>query len=561
MNSVHEVLAELRLHLPRNAEEGGDVESVAESALIQSLARITGDELSAKTIVLVVRRIFQSLGLLDPHHLKSGCWQLVSFPALLLARSLLAGLGEQQFPVLDAGFWDSSENRIDPQRNLLRFTEQRRCSATTRSEPIRRVWVAWAVMAMDDRFLLMRREDPSGHREGSRGQFVLPGGRVSSLDLGEMERSDRLAFFDPISVRLGEPVEQPAFRQALLRELQEELDLEASDIKAIHPVSGVIEFVSLEGAKSAHAVTEYLIQLFQVELTESGKGSLLDCLSQCSSRFSWFSVDQIIKGVNERGDRAFVDALISELQDNVLQVLNPRSSDLKLGDVPPIDEPLDIPLGKQTPLLIGTTGHERSVVLTLSDEALELLGILAVIRRGESISQMREGLRIASGTGWLIAGTPGIFAEMKGLADEVNFAVPATRLIAIQGHALRLNVLNPGHVYFAKDALDISIKDENRGKSYRLCVARKAINTRFGSAPSVSRENEVAGKLGAAIYGLVKGDAREAIENWDNVKRLQRNDLRLFLDAVGVRLLIRQVDGVPELSASPLTWVNVAPVA
>ena len=72
----------------------------------------------------------------------------------------------------------------------------------------------------------------------------------------------------------------------------------------------------------------------------------------------------------------------------------------------------------------------------------------------------------------------------------------------------------------------------------------------LGFAQSVERTVSLPEKIGESIYALVHGDMGHALSNIDTLKRMQR-DLRESLDAVGARLLVRQVDGVPELAA---TW-------
>lgn len=543
------VLTEFSLCLPRIAEEGGDVESVDEPTLIKRLARAAGDESGARAIVVMVRRVFQALALLDERQLDAGRWQMVSFPALLLARSLLSGFGDDRFQLLEKGFWDASDFLIDRQRSVLRGTEQRRSQASDSAQPIRRVWVSWALLSLDGRFLLVRREDAKEHRDGSRGQFVFPGGRVTSADLGKLSLAERLAFFDP-GVHVGDSsVSAAAFESALRRELHEELELDASAVSHISSVEERFAYTALEGAKSAHAITQYVIQMFRVALTDSGKNALVACLARQPNRFGWFAVNELADGKNAAGETAFVDALINQFSASLPSVVDAAASDVVLGVSRPIADSMDIPISIGEPLLIGSTGHERAVMLDLSEDALQLLGVLAAVRRGDPISGVPEGVSIAPGTGWVLIDDPDILASVRSLSNSIA-SVQGERLIAFQGDAVRLNSRSADQVFFSSSALATGITDERRGKSYRLRMVRCRISSRLGTADAVDRETRVTEKLGGAIYGLTQGDPAAALGNLDTIKRVQRIQLRAFLDAVGARLLVREVDGVPELAAT-----------
>src|SRR2546429_4060194 len=154
-----EAFAVLGRNLPWVAEEGQDRESVTERSLVDLISDAAGSQAGAEMIVAVARQQFLALSLLDREAISRGEWRLVSFPALLCARSLLMGLATEGFQVLETGFWEPSEYVVDRQRGLLRHLEMRRMAASATVDPIRRVWVSWALLACDGNFLLVRRED------------------------------------------------------------------------------------------------------------------------------------------------------------------------------------------------------------------------------------------------------------------------------------------------------------------------------------------------------------------------------------------------------------------
>ena len=95
----------------------------------------------------------------------------------------------------------------------------------------------------------------------------------------------------------------------------------------------------------------------------------------------------------------------------------------------------------------------------------------------------------------------------------------------------------------------MEIQDERRGKSYRLNLSRRRLQSPLGIASTKEASVFLPEILGNAIYSLEQGDLQPALDNIESVKRMQR-EIREFLDTIGVRLLIRQVDGVPELAVS-----------
>ena len=543
-------LTELGRNLPRVAEEGVDSEAVEEATLVGNIADVAGGQERAEVLVGTVRRMFLSLSLLDEEAIGRGVWRMVSFPALLCARSLLSGLGDEKFRMLEKGFWEPSEYRVDRQRAILRQLEIQRRAGSTECQPIRRVWVAWALMASDDRFLLVRRED-SSEREGNRGRFVLPGGRVASSDLGGRSASARLAFFDPAVSPADGREAGLALKHALVRELHEELELGEDAIASISASHPIIRYVDLEGAASAHALTEYHIQVFRIALTDSGKERLLRSLAKYPERYSWFTVAELLSGKNARGDTAFVDALRSGLGPGLEAELDVVGNDLSLGIGQVVKDPFDLPGTVDEPFLTGATGSERAIALALDDSELADLKFLAAVRRGDPISEFAAGVSTAPFTGWLLIDDDALLAHVRALATSLKRSMPEVPLISFQGRAVRLNVQDPESVFFSSSHFSTGAWDEKRGKTYRIRIEREAIRSRLGVADALARETRVSEKLGTAIYGLLHGDATAALDSLDTVKRVQRTELRPFLNEVGARLLIRQVDGVPELSARP----------
>lgn len=526
--------------LPRIAEEGGDREEIPQADLIRRLIEATETDLNTATAVTgCLRRLLQGLSILDERMLASDVWGFVSFPASLMARSILTGMGSAEFRWLEPGFWDASDYRIDRQRALIKRSEELRATLPVKLIPIRRVWVSWAWMAMDGKFLMVRREDPGLRREGSRGQFVFPGGRVAAEDLrGEafQTTANRLDFFDS-NVEIDLDHSRHAFSVALIRELLEELEIPHADIEAATPVDDPIYYETVEGAKSAYSATAYCIQPFGISLKDSGKTRLLRSLAAYPERYAWFSAEELKAGVNAGGDEAFVDAIRD--QD---APLDPERLVVSIGDALPSKDVVEIPGNTSESFVIGVTGRERRRHMDLGSQDIELLNWLAAVRKGEAIESLSPNVSVVNDVGWVLVDDDSVFTSLKSLASRLE----ANNMPFLDFHdrAVRLNV---AMAYFSSSMFSMEILDERRGKSYLLKLRRGCLQSALGVVRAQEASVSLPEILGNAIYSLNEGDPKPALDNMDSVKRMQR-DIRDFLDKLGARLLIRQVDGVPELA-------------
>ncbi|KAB8198442.1 hypothetical protein FKV24_002160 [Lysobacter maris] len=542
MRPSTELLAEVSRILPRIAEESNDREAIPETELVQRLIASAGSgQEETEALLGVVRRLLHALSVLDERLLAAGVWAFVSFPASLLARSVLGGLGDAEFRLLELGFWDASDYRVDRQRALIKSSEELRAASPAGLVPIRRVWASWAWIALDGKFLMVRREDPAHHRDGSRGQFVFPGGRVSAEDLPQpayLESSARLDFFDPGQTKINSKDAHHAFIQALRRELREELEIPGNAFEAEIPAGDLIRYTALEGAKSTFSATEYLIQPFRVELKDTGKAALLRCLAGHPERFAWFTAEELAASVNAAGAKAFVDAIRQGGPP-----LNPDVYAIPFGNAAPLKDPIDIPGKASEPFAIGITGRERHVHVDLDACEISLLNWLAAVRRGDDVKELATGVSIASGTGWVLVNDDNALTKLRMLATRLD--AKGLPLLDFHDRAIRLNAATP---YFSPLLLSMEIQDERRGKSYRLTISRQPLESLLGVASAKAASISLSEILGNAIYSLDQGDIQPALSNMETVKRMQR-EIRGFLDSVGTRLLIRQVDGVPELAA------------
>ena len=195
--NIHHCLNRLLDALPLHAEEGNAREVLPESDLLMKPG--DGLDVAVNTAVLqMVRTVFESMSLLDRKLLLSGQWAFVSFPASLAARSLLTTLSTPGQTMFDEHYWEQGAHRpkaaTEEQRQLLHELETRRerYHPTHAAQPIRTVHVAWGVIKIDERFLLIHREDK---KRANVSNFVFPGGRLNLIDL-PVEANDAASLRD-----------------------------------------------------------------------------------------------------------------------------------------------------------------------------------------------------------------------------------------------------------------------------------------------------------------------------------------------------------------------------
>ena len=149
---LQDLLKTLITALPRYAEEEGDFFSVDRSRLIDRLCEQHGiDKPVAENTVLLCECLLDSLSLLQRDYLAKGAWCFVSFPAQLLAMSLLTTMSDADSRLLAANFWNTqgiANDRKDQQRDLLRVVELARFEhhAGQQAPPIRYCYVAWSIL-------------------------------------------------------------------------------------------------------------------------------------------------------------------------------------------------------------------------------------------------------------------------------------------------------------------------------------------------------------------------------------------------------------------------------
>lgn len=341
-------------NFPVFLEEGADV---ADEILLDDLIAICSDgnnQLEATVIIQFLDRIFAALCLTQSTVQQARKWRFRSYPAWLLARSILNVLKTKDQKLFDAGYWASNcpDGVVEEQRRILGFIENSRQQFHPEkcASAIRFVYVAWGVIFLGGKILLYHREDKS--RKDAAGNFGLPGGRFQIEDApSSFHSTEKMRDF-----AFGKsPWPLEFLDKTLVREIEEELELRQDDY-AYTSLVDLDPYVKVEGGKNNHALTEYRIRLYSIQLNQRGLVRLFDFVSQQPPCFSWFSETELLAGRNSGGDTAFVDAIIEHKNLHPNLTLANESFLDKFFKPESTGCGMTIPLAPSQPLLDGKAG-------------------------------------------------------------------------------------------------------------------------------------------------------------------------------------------------------------
>ncbi|MCE4553800.1 NUDIX domain-containing protein [Roseateles cellulosilyticus] len=522
----------LLLALPANAEEGSTRVHVEETDLIRVLEQDAPSD-AALAIVGLIRRLFQATCLLDDGELEKGRWAFVSFPAELMARSLLSTLstpGQTLFPL---HYWEQDagkpEDEIESQRRLLHFLEdgRQRFHPSRQASPIRFVYVAWGVIRLGDRYLLVQRED----RDRSKGgvpHWVLTGGRLALKDLPRETRQKALAGWSGglDGQLLG------ALELTLARELEEEVGL-LPEHYAAHRFQVLDSYRQVEGARNSHALTQYFFALYSILLEPGGELALMQTEQAAPEKMAWFTADELLNDNRPDGKRAYVNALKAGGYEaaRVLLAGVPDSGSPSLR-LPTAAETcaVDLPGSYGSAFLVGKTGKEQPLRCDLLQEEWELLMLLAWHAKDLPCQPSPEHVSLLH-RGWIVLKS----RLAQGVADQLvrklqgKAPLPTPRLL--NGQFVRLDI-DPRLLFLARTFFRVEVPEGEADS--RLAIHLEAIDTTFGHLGKATSVHELSRSLVRALLSIEQGDGPGQLSDPDR----QFRDAFKSSQAIGLRKLV-----------------------
>lgn len=501
---IHDVYKQLLDVLPMHAEEGLVREIVHQDDLFSLLAAYNGD-VCIRTVLRSTRAVFEALSILDSKLLETNHWTFVSFPASLLGRSLLATLAVPGQRLFTPHFWEQGSHRppadVEYQRGLLRELETRRQKYHPAQfvAPIRTVHVAWGIIKIREKFLLLHREDKS--RTEVRN-YVFPGGRLNLSDypVSEQKPSTLRHLFDPTSSTAA-----AALAATLAREFEEEIQL-ASQNYSVERTRRLHEYVRVEGSENKHALTSYSITCFTVKLTADGELALLQHEARHHTDLVWFTAEEILNDCRSDGKRAFVDALKNDPTLDVLQFLTelPDSSGLEF-DCRKETDAVDVPCWPAEYVLFGKTGKETTVRIVLSKETCGLLQLL--VRHAKALPICPDNQHVCLlGNGWIMLCSPESKQAMKALQRSfINSGLPPPQL---RREEFARVAVEPQHVYLSRDQFSYCLPEGDR--DIAMMIELIEATTEWGHFPRVELKIDLPRNMVRAIRDIENGGDGDA---------------------------------------------------
>jgi len=543
-------------HLPRYAEEEGDFYAVPRAALVDALCQAPQvDRAVAEMAVTLVETLLDTLAVLDSEYLQKGEWCFVSFPAQLLASSVLTAWSDPDSQFFTAHFWNTqgiADARKEQQRDVLHTIETRRVAHHKQqaAQPIRYIYVAWSLIKLDGKILLYQREDTRKRHDILAGDYGLVGGRLNQRDVaGAWQTPDLLAALQSAD----SPLMKAALPTTLQRELHEETGLEYGRHYQFKPWRCLRPYQQVQGSAPNHALTDYHFEVFQIELTLEGYLFLQRHVAQ-NERLVWFSPTEMLPG-KSTGDLPYLHALLADFDNDGLEfeaALATLPDSFGAGYL--VDKPkygVTILMNVNKPVLAGVLGKEKPLDVVLTARQTALLSGLAAHGRGFEFASVEEQVTFLP-YGWVdVSHHPVLPAELLALAGLLQNT--DARIEVYQDSLFRLSV-NPTMVFFDEALFVFSVqKADLQSKQAKIpaTLTRKCFMTAFGEVVETAEVFNLKRAFVEQLRQLDQG-ALDGVLHFDNVpKAVKIEDAyektlhkeARFL-ALGLRKLLRHENGL-----------------
>lgn len=543
--------------LPRYAEEEGDFYSVPREALINALCHQHAiDRALAENTVALIENLLDTLAVLDSGYLQKGEWCFVSFPAQLMATSVLTALSDTESRLFMSNFWNTqgiSNDKKNQQRDVLSLVETSRYRNHTsqQAQPIRYCYVAWSIIKLDGKILFYQREDTQKRYDKSAGDYGLIGGRTNQNDVPIADKAALLKELQSPNSKLI----KKALPETLNRELREEAGLLFESHYTFKPWRSLKPYRQVQGTAPNHALTEYYLDIFQIDLTLDGYLFLLQKIKS-DNRLAWFSIEDMVRGETTDGKLAYIKALYDDFSDNrseleaALMVLPDSFSSHYLFQ--PLKYGLTLPINHKMPFFAGVLGKEKPLDLNLTDRQFTIILGLASHLRGFEFATVEENITFHP-FGWIKGEhNSALQSELINLAGLLK----DTDLIIENHHDMffRLSI-SPDVVYFDESLFSFIVKQADLcdvKTKIPVTIRRVSFETALGAVKEISEEFkltlEFAHKLKSLSVHQFSTDNEDAVKIEDTYKKGLHKEPKFI--ALGLRGLIRREAGIIKLVLS-----------
>ena len=131
---------------------------------------------------------------------------------------------------------------------------------------IRFCYIAWSIIKLNGNILFYQREDTQKRHDKSAGDYGLIGGRANQNDVPIADKAALLKELQSPNAGLI----KNALPETLKRELREEAGLLFESHYPFKPWRSLKPYRQVQGAAPNHALTEYYLDIFHIDLTLDG---------------------------------------------------------------------------------------------------------------------------------------------------------------------------------------------------------------------------------------------------------------------------------------------------
>jgi 8-oxo-dGTP pyrophosphatase MutT (NUDIX family) len=550
-------------HIPRYAEEEGDFYSVSREELIDVLClkNEVSREVAENTIGLV-ENLLDTLAVLNSTYLQKGEWCFVSFPAQLLAMSILSALSEKESHLFSSNFWntqDISSDKKDQQREVLRYIENQRVACHFSQHPalIRYIYVAWAIIKLDNQILLYQREDTQKRHDKAAGDYGLIGGRLNQHDIQQSFSGDMQACLKVLQSDNVEFIKE-SLPTTLKRELREEAGLIFETHYTFKAWRTLKPYSQVQGSAPNHAYTQYYFEIFYIELTLEGY-LFLQQKVKSDERLVWFSIDEIINGQTVDGKISYLKALINNFENNsetLRQQLKDLSNSFNTNYLyqpkKQNDYALTLPANNQGKILFGFKGKEKPLDISLSENQLAILLGLATHNRDCKFNSIPANIFFHP-YGWIEIKNDNLLqkelTQLSMLFKQTEFTIENQK-----DKFFRFSI-EPSVIYFDDKFFSYSAlaNDLNSTKSkIPITLTRQPITTAFGMTELAQETFVISLKLANDLQNLSEqqhsSDNEKAQRIEDNYSKTLAKEPQFL--ALGLKNLVRRENGIMKFCVS-----------
>ena len=534
--------------LPRYAEEEGDFLTVERYHLIETLCKQHGVESGvAENTVMLCECLLDSLSVLQSDNLAKGEWCFISFPAQLLATSVLTAMSDADSRLFPVNFWNTQSignDKKEQQRDVLKTIEQARFQhhANQQAQPIRYCYVAWSIIKLDGKILFYQREDTQKRFDKTAGDYGLIGGRANQNDVAGI--ADKAILLSALQ-NPNSQIIKDALPQTLKRELREEAGLLFDEHYTFRHWRSLKPYRQVQGAAPNHALTEYYLDIFQIELTLEGFLFLQQRIHS-DSRLTWIALDDLFRGETSDGKIMYIKALYDDFggdRGELVSALSKLPDSFVAGYLSDKHKyGISLPTDVGRSVIAGVLGKEKPLDLTLNVRQLALILGLAAHLRGFYFQSLVTNM-VLHPIGWVEVSK---FSPLTQELIELSALLAGTDLLVETRHdrLFRLSI-RPETVFFDDELFSFEVTSADLHSQQNMVpvsIGRQSFATAIGLVKNKTECFELTRSFARRLKLLVDGEFsnqdKEALSTEDNYKKTLHKDPRF--KALGLRNLIRQ---------------------